>query len=293
MYKYYYKNDYWVMEYVFYSLTDYIDYLDNTPVNYSGFGTRVLYSVDGDYSFCKTFSLDEAKKLCKFGYHENFDKLMSLKVKLEKFIKLSNNKKKQYNYYVGYAPDVKAYLEGNPLSMLDKIHNIRKKVDIYMNTSYYAGSSSNAIFNRGAIVLTLIEILETLGFSVDFHLFEMSYSGNMIHYSDYLLKKENERLNPQKLYFPLCHPSWIRRLNFRLVEETPDIRGSWAFGYGRPCNLVMMKKIISLRKNDIVIPTIEELGIHGYNLIDDANAVFSYINKYAENDFDLEYIKKK
>ena len=115
----------------------------------------------------------------------------------------------------------------------------------------------------------------------------------MIHYSDFLLKKENERLNPQKLYFPLCHPSWIRRLNFRLVEETPDIRCSWAFGYGRPCNLVMMKKIISLRKNDIVIPTIEELGIHGYNLIDDANAVFSYINKYAENDFDLEYIKKK
>jgi len=55
----------------------------------------------------------------------------------------------------------------------------------------------------------------------------------------------------------------------------------------------MMKKIIDLKKNDIVIPTIEELGIHGYNLIDDANAVFSYINKYAENDFDLEYIKKK
>jgi len=28
------------------------------------------------------------------------------------------------------------------------------------------------------------------------------------------------------------------------------------------------------------------------SIINDANAVFSYINKYAENDFDLEYIKK-
>ena len=32
--------------------------------------------------------------------------------------------------------------------------------------------------------------------------------------------------------------------------------------------------------------------IEDYDLIDDFNAVFSYINKYAENDFDLEYIKK-
>ena len=53
-----------------------------------------------------------------------------------------------------------------------------------------------------------------------------------------------------------------------------------------------MKKIIDLKKNDIVIPTIDELGIDGYDLINDTNAVFSYINKYAENDFDLEYIKK-
>ena len=53
-----------------------------------------------------------------------------------------------------------------------------------------------------------------------------------------------------------------------------------------------MKKIINLQKNDIVIPTIDELGIDGYDLINDANAIFSYMNKYAENDFDLEYIKK-
>lgn len=61
MYKYYYKNNYWVMEYVFYSLTDYIDYLENTPVNYSGFGTHFLQSVDGYYSFCQTSSLDKLR----------------------------------------------------------------------------------------------------------------------------------------------------------------------------------------------------------------------------------------
>ena len=63
-------------------------------------------------------------------------------------------------------------------------------------------------------------ILESLGYSVDFRLFEMSSVSEQIHFSEFILKGETERLNPQKLYFPLCHPSWIRRLNFRLIEVT-------------------------------------------------------------------------
>lgn len=291
-YKFYKKNDYDIMEYVFFSLTDYIDYLDNTPVNYSGLGTHILKSESKDYSFCQTKSLEEAKELCKFGYKEDYEKLIDLKIKLEKFIKLSTTKKKQYNYYVGFAPDVKAYLEGNPLSMLNKTNNIRKKVDIYMNSAYSYFVSSKAIFNRGVIILTLIEILESLGFGVDFHLFEMSYSNNMIHYSSFLIKKETERINPLKFNFPLCNPSWIRRLNFRLKEETPDITSSWSKGYGCPCRLETIEKIIDLNDNDIVLPTISELGILGNNLVDDVNVVFSYINKHSENDFKLEYIKK-
>lgn len=86
-----------------------------------------------------------------------------------------------------------------------------------MNTSFYGNTSKEAIFNRGAIVLSMIEILENMGFSVDLHLFEMSTVSSAMHFSDFILKSENERMNIQKLYFPLCHPSWIRRLNFRLI----------------------------------------------------------------------------
>lgn len=230
--------------------------------------------------------------LIKFGYHEDFEKLVQLKLKLEKYIKMSKKRNKQFNDYIGYVPDVKAYLEGNPLSMLNKKSEARKKVNVYMNTSFYGGTSKEAIFNRGAIVLSMIEILENMGFSVDLHLFEMSTVGSMMHFSDFILKSENERMNIQKLYFPLCHPSWIRRLNFRLIEVTPGITSSWSHGYGKPSDLSTMKKVIDLDKNDIIIPTIEELNICGNNVVDDANSLFDYVNQIENKEFTLDRVEE-
>lgn len=290
MYKTYRKNGYNVMYYRFDSISEFVDYLKNAPVQHYAFDR--LASETGSYGFTQTSSLEEALDLIKFGYHEDFEKLVQLKLKLEKYIKMSKKRNKQFNDYIGFAPDVKAYLEGNPLSMLNKKSEARKKVNVYMNTSFYGNTSKEAIFNRGAIVLSMIEILENMGFSVDLHLFEMSTVDTMMHFSDFVLKSENERMNIQKLYFPLCHPSWIRRLNFRLIEVTPDITSSWSNGYGRPSDLSTMKKVIDLDKNDIIIPTIEELNIRGENLVDDANNLFDYVNRIDGKEFTLDRVEE-
>ncbi|MBQ2910130.1 MAG: hypothetical protein IJE53_04935 [Bacilli bacterium] len=290
MYKTYRKNGYNVMYYRFDSISEFVDYLKNAPVQHYAFDR--LASETGSYGFTQTSSLEEALDLIKFGYHEDFEKLVQLKLKLEKYIKMSKKRNKQFNDYIGFAPDVKAYLEGNPLSMLNKKSEARKKVNVYMNTSFYGNTSKEAIFNRGAIVLSMIEILENMGFSVNLHLFEMSTVDTMMHFSDFVLKSENERMNIQKLYFPLCHPSWIRRLNFRLIEVTPDITSSWSNGYGRPSDLSTMKKVIDLDKNDIIIPTIEELNIRGENLVDDANNLFDYVNRIDGKEFTLDRVEE-
>ena len=93
MYKYYRKNNYNVMEYRFDSIIEFIDYIENTEVRSDIF--KRLSSETGDYDFCKTRTLEEAKKFCMFGYHEDFEKLKELKYKLEKYIKLSRQKSKQ------------------------------------------------------------------------------------------------------------------------------------------------------------------------------------------------------
>ena len=291
MYRYYNKSGYRVMEYDFSSIASFLEYLDNTPTNTSAF--RELSSHSNDYIFCQTRSFEEAKDLCRYGCHKDFDKLVELKYTLEKYIKMSRMKQRQYNYYVGYAPDVKAYLEGNPLSMLNKENPKRKHIDIYYNSAILGYVSTEQIFNRGAVTLSLVEILENMGFSVGLYVFTMSSCNGQVHYAKFNLKSPNERLNIQKLFFPLCHPSFLRRLVFRLREETPDITYPWSDGYGRTCDDRTIREVIDLKDNDIVICQPEEMNVLGNNIVDDANSMFDYINKFKGKDFILEKVEKE
>ena len=292
MYKYFKKDDYNVMEFDFDSITEFLRYNDEAPICRS-FKDESLASNTGTYSFTKTHSYDEAQELCKYGFHEEFEKLVDLKYSLEKYIKMKGARGRQYNYYVGYAPDVKAYLEGSPLSMFDRANPKRKHIDIYYNSSVLCDVSSEQIFNRGAITLCLVEILENMGFSVDLNIFTMAVCDGQIHYAKFNLKNNSERLNLQKLYFPLCHPSFLRRLIFRLKEKTPDISREWICGYGRTCDDYTIRKVIDLQDNDIVICQPNEMGVRGNNLIDDANSMFDYINRYNKGDVELQHIARE
>ena len=291
MYKHYKKGDYDIMEYDFDSITAFLDYIDSAPINSEIWGYRRLASETENYDFCKTHSLEEAKELCKYGYHDNFEKLVELKNTLEKYIKLSRKQSRQYNFYVGYAPDVKAYLEGSPLSMLNRQYPKRKHIDVYFNAANLASVSSNMIFNRGAITLCIVEILENMGFSVDFNFFTMASKNDQVHYVKLNLKRSDERLNIQKSFFPLAHPSFLRRLIFRLMEQTPDITMAWTSGYGSTCDDYTIREVISLAENDIVICRPDEMGVQGYDIIDDANAMFDYINKFTNESIKLEHVK--
>ena len=293
MYRYYKKDEFDVMEYDFDSIMEFIDYLDNTPINTDIWDLKELGSNTDDYKFFKTHSLQEAEDLCKYGYHENFDKLIKLKVNLEKYIKKTYKRSKQYNYYVGYAPDVKAYLEGNPLSMFNRQNHKRKHIDIYYNLAVSCRTTTNQIFNRGVMTLCLTEMLEKMGFSVGLHVFSMLKRDGQIHFAKFNLKKAGERINVQKLFFPLCHPSFLRRLVVRLMEETPDIKCGWTHGYGFPCDDYTVRQIIGLKENNIVICKPEEMGVRGKNIVDDANAMVDYINKFTSEDIKLEHLKRE
>lgn len=92
MYRYYKKDEFDVMEYDFDSIMEFINYLDNTPINTDIWDLKELGSNTDDYKFFKTHSLQEAEDLCKYGYHEDFDKLIELKLNLEKYIKKTYKK---------------------------------------------------------------------------------------------------------------------------------------------------------------------------------------------------------
>ena len=108
-----------------------------------------------------------------------------------------------------------------------------------------------------------------------------------MHYAKFNLKRSDERLNIQKLYFPLCNPSFLRRLVFRLREGTPNISKEWEVGYGKTANYDMIRDIIDLKNNDIIICQPEEMDINGYDIIEDAKNMFLYLNT-INKDFKLK-----
>ena len=77
------------------------------------------------------------------------------------------------------------------------------------------------------------------------------------------------------------------------MEETPDIKCGWTHDYGFPCDDYTIRQIMDLKENNIVICKPEEMGVRGYNIVDDANAMVDYINKFTSEDIKLEHLKRE
>lgn len=275
--KTYQKGNYTVYEFEFLSVIDFLNYLEENPINTQFFSENNLSSNKSDFAWTKTANFEEAANLLKFGYHEDFDKLLKLKDSLERYIKVGAKNGKQHHDFVGYAPDVKAYLEGDPMAMYNRTPPKRNKISVFYNCANLSNVTTSQIYNRGVITLTLVELLEKMGFNVDLKVFTMSEKDDEIHYAKFLLKRENERLNIQKLYFPMCHPSFLRRLVFRLREETMGVKRNWSKNYGVTCGSNLTSNIIELEHNDIIICKPDELGIRGHDILKDAENTLKYI----------------
>ena len=270
-------GEYWVRHFTFDSLEDYLSYLQTAPTH-AAFERGNLASRAGSEEFTGTKSLEEALDLCRYGWHERFGELVALVERVKRSLDVRIDPRRTFNDYVGFAPDVKAYLEGSPLTMVNKPPVNKPLVRIYLNTSYAGNEPRERIYARGGITLAAAEVLELMGFMVDLRVFEMSFVDKDIHFSEYRLKMPDERVNLQKLYFPLCHPSWVRRLNFRLLETSPDMTDGWAGSYGIPAQTPMIRMAIDLEEGDILIPTIAEMKIEGVDVIADARKLFEHIN---------------
>lgn len=269
-------GDHWVRHFAFDSLEDYLAYLEGAETDEAF--ERAQASALGSEEFTLTESFDEAVQLARFGWHDGFAGLVALVEKVKRNLDLQVDPVRTFHDYVGFAPDVKAFLEGSPLTMVNKPAVRKPLATMYMNTSYAGNERVERIFSRGAIVLAAAEALELMGFMVDLRLFEMSYCDKDVHFSEYRLKYPDERVNLAKLYFPLCHPAWVRRLNFRLIETSPDMTDAWAGSYGIPAEAPMVAAVLGLSDGDILIPTIDEMKLEGDDVLADARKLFERVN---------------
>lgn len=276
------NNKYDFIDLIFKNKEDLISYLKNAKTSIA-FSDEILSSQDVSESrtnFTKTSSYDEAFKLFEYGWYEDFEKFLSLKKQIDKSFPYLIKKSSYFNHMCGNVPNVFNAINNIPLSMrkLYKDDNVQKIITVYYNCSTPWFTTKEQIYMNGLLTLSLIDFFDSLGFRVNLNFFEISVSGNQVLHIDMTFKSPGEKINLQKFYFPFCHPSFLRRIIFRVMETTKELKGSWTMGYGRCMNNDEVKELLKLDENCIFINWPKEMGVEGKNVSDDIQSFLEKIS---------------
>lgn len=179
-------------------------------------------------NFC-TETWQDALKLARYGIKnqksiENIVKSMSLleHVKTKGFGMAEN----------GLCVDVGAYLTGEPECWIAEEFNYKPKKCVKLLISigcawYYRETQ---IENRGAGIISLIQMLKKQGYIVKVNLYESCIDHSFDTKYTCFLKIPTNPLDIQSLSYALCSPSLLRRFLFAWLEQKQ--RRSFCDGYG-------------------------------------------------------------
>lgn len=202
--------------------------------------------------FTGTKNLDEAINLLKFGWDKGVEDL-------SKKIDLATNSrtiKSEYNV-VGGNCSVPRYLQGIPTNMILQkyVEKKDKVITICKNISYSSYITKNQILDESAKAIQVVQKLEAQGYKVNLYVIFAGNNhndGNKEIIVKLKIKSSSERLNLKKMSFPLMHPSFLRRIVLKLIENDEYITPHrWSHNYGFP--------IVSNAAQDQVRETEEKL----------------------------------
>lgn len=280
-----------IYNYEFNGLNELASYIEKTPINKKCFTS--LASTDKNYKFFQTNNFDEALNLCKFGISPgSIKEFLNISNDLEaKLPDLTKDRTIIENVY-GIRPNVQKFLRGNPKSMYSlKRFTPKGIIDVYYNVSIKAITKQSIILKRGICSIQLVKLLEKLGYIVSFNLISLSQVDNEYTYVNVKIKNDNEKIDAVTSYFPMCHPSFPRRIIFRLKEVTPYLHIYQNYGY-----VVDLEEFIKDDKNSkkIIIPSADTFAnssgdIENYfmDLCKNVN-LEKFLNEQEQLDFDAK-----
>lgn len=215
---------------------------------------------------------EKALEYLKSGYTKDYDKFLKMIKSLDTNLCQNKSNYVRTESPYGSIPNVRAFLESNPKCMIRVVKKEQPKfVTIYFNLSYPAYTQEEEVLNRGLITIQLINLLEKNGYNVCFKVFSLCMENDEVSFIDIILKKNSERLDTFKCYYPLCCREFLRRILFRAMESQSFKLLGWGYGYGMPCNIEKTKQLLNINNNAIVIGSPDEMDINGNNIFVDTN----------------------
>ena len=116
-----------------------------------------------------------------------------------------------------------------------------KIINIAFNMTSTSDITSGELFNKGATIAALIELLERAGKRVELigRMMTTGSSKDSLRFQ-VMIKEAGEPIDVDRLAFSLAHPGCFRRLGFSIMEQASEkIQkavgiGAFGYGYGRP-----------------------------------------------------------
>jgi len=216
-------------------------------------------------SFAGTTNLPEAINLLRYGWDDGTNQLNE---KLKVNIQTQNKKslRSEYNIAGGNAC-VARYLQGVPQNMINQrlIEKKNKIITLSKCISWKGSVSAKEILEESTKLIQLILNLESQGYRVNCNIIDVtcleSYPIDSV-VTKIKIKNSSERLNIHRMSFALIHPSMLRRIIFKLIENDEHIynKQRYSIGYGMPVyftNSDILSTVITLK--NMVIGDIKEI----------------------------------
>ena len=194
-------------------------------------------------------SIDAAKS----GWKEGAQKIQASLDILNSHIKTKRFKTQVMPAYTQPGVlNIGRYVSGHPKPYMQKKqiedetgdNKSGKIVNIAFNITASAGISSSEMFNKGATIAALVELLERAGKRVELKARLVAIDGGKPPKSTFRyqvpIKEAGEPIDVDRLAFSLAHPGNMRRLGFSIMEQASEkiqraLRvGEWGFSYGSP-----------------------------------------------------------
>lgn len=185
-------------------------------------------------------SFDSALKLAREGWADGRAEIEKWRAQFSALIGSKMRRRVLANDVCGFAPDVGAFLNGEPENMFARAEvetaGPGKILRIAANGSCSWDVSRDSIMRRGAAIVALIDALESAGYSCEvilgFSAWDSFRNPGECSFDSMPLKSAGEPLDIDRAAFALAHPSMLRRLVFSCKETDGPFMRVAASHYG-------------------------------------------------------------
>lgn len=194
-------------------------------------------SLTGSARFTGSDSWDEAQALILSGAPDIVKKLSA---NLDNIARRTSESPRIVRGVAGFAPCVPAALAGRPDSMYARRRRPAQApvIDIYFDASYNCDVSADTMIEIGSYMLAAVRDIESRGIRVNLHIviFSEDSRGNVAGLVT-RVKSAGDSFSLAAVSYALCHPSFLRRHFFRVLETCPEASMKMP-GYGGTCHTV-------------------------------------------------------